>query len=97
MISTLDLYSCIQISRIDYEDKKEELQIVGTVTKIVPTVIDGNSHYYILLDNKNEIYDISVKENPSVILVEQGNKVTLTYTKSEGVNTNTANIKKIDN
>ena len=97
VISTLDLYSCIQISRIDYEDKKEELQIVGTVTKIVPTVIDGNSHYYILLDNKNEIYDISVKENPSVILVEQGNKVTLTYTKSEGVNTNTANIKKIDN
>lgn len=82
---------------ITVEDKKEELQIVGTVTKIVPTVIDGNSHYYILLDNKNEIYDISVKENPSVILVEQGNKVTLTYTKSEGVNTNTANIKKIDN
>ena len=82
---------------ITVEDKKEELQIVGTVTKIVPTVIDGNSHYYILLDNKYEIYDISVKENPSVILVEQGNKVTLTYTKSEGVNTNTANIKKIDN
>ncbi len=77
------------------EDKKEELQIVGTVTKIVPTVIDGNSHYYILLDNKNEIYDVSVKENPSVILVEQGNKITLTYTKSEGINT--ANIKKIDN
>ena len=24
VISTLDLYSCIQISRIDYEDKKEE-------------------------------------------------------------------------
>lgn len=82
---------------ITVEDKKEELQIVGTVTKIVPTVIDGNSHYYILLDNKNEIYDVSVKENPSVILVEQGNKVTLTYTKAEGVNTNTANIKKIDN
>lgn len=77
------------------EDKKEELQIAGTVTKIVSTVIDGNSHYYILLDNKNEIYDVSVKENPSVILVEQGNKITLTYTKSEGVNT--ANIKKIDN
>lgn len=77
------------------EDKKEELQIVGTITKIVPTVIDGNSHYYILLDNKNEIYDVSVKENPSVILVEQGNKITLTYTKSEGINT--ANIKKIDN
>lgn len=82
---------------ITVEDKKEELQIVGTVTKIVPMVIDGNSHYYILLDNKNEIYDVSVKENPSVILVEQGNKVTLTYTKAEGVNTNTANIKKIDN
>ncbi len=80
---------------ITVEDKKEELQIVGTVTKIVPTVIDGNSHYYILLDNKNEIYDVSVKENPSVILIEQGNKVTLTYTKSEGINT--ANIKKIDN
>lgn len=80
---------------ITVEDKKEELQIVGTVTKIVPTVIDGNSHYYILLDNKKEIYDVSVKENPSVILVEQGNTITLTYTKSEGVNT--ANIKKIDN
>lgn len=80
---------------ITVEDKKEELQIVGTVTKIVPMVIDGNSHYYILLDNKNEIYDVSVKENPSVILIEQGNKVTLTYTKSEGINT--ANIKKIDN
>ncbi len=80
---------------ITVEEQKEELQIVGTVTKIVPTVIDGNSHYYILLDNKKEIYDVSVKENPTVILVEQGNTITLTYTKAEGVNT--ANIKKIDN
>ncbi len=80
---------------ITVEEQKEELQIVGTVTKIVPTVIDGNSHYYILLDNKKEIYDVSVKENPTVILVEQGNTITLTYTKAEDVNT--ANIKKIDN
>ncbi len=80
---------------ITVEEQKEELQIVGTVTKIVPTVIDGNSHYYILLDNKKEIYDVSVKENPTIILVEQGNTITLTYTKAEDVNT--ANIKKIDN
>ena len=82
----------LKSSGITVEDKKEEYQITGTITKIVPTVIDGNSHYYILLDNKKEIYDVSVKENPSVILVEQGDAITLTYTKAEGINT--ANIKR---
>lgn len=66
------------------EKPKETKKVTGTITKIVPVVADGNSHYYVILDNKNVIYDVNVKNNPAIIMYETGSGITLEYSEGEG-------------
>lgn len=60
--------------------------ITGTITRIAQAVIDGNSHYYIVLDSSDDIYDIDVSDNLSVILVETGDTITFEYVKDKDRN-----------
>jgi hypothetical protein len=62
-------------------------KITGRITKIAEGVIDGNSHYFILLNNKNIIYDVNVADYLSIITYNVGDTITLTY--SEGADANT--------
>lgn len=75
--------------------KQQEIKtnsIKGTVSKITEAVIDGNSHYYILLDGSDKIFDVTVKNNISVIKCEQGSNVTIEYEDGQDV----YNVTKID-
>lgn len=74
-------------SGIVVEEEKPLSRMTGTITRIVPTVIDGNTHYYVFIDDKNTIYDVNVKNNPSIVLYETGVPITLEYTQGEGVMT----------
>ena len=44
------------------EDTREILSITAPITKIAQGVIDGNSHYYIMLEGSDDIFDVSVVE-----------------------------------
>lgn len=55
-------------------------QIKGTIKKIAEGVIDGNSHYYLLLTNSNEIFDVNVANLIEIIKYNVGDTITLTYT-----------------
>jgi hypothetical protein len=59
----------------------------GTIKKIAQSVIEGNSHYYILLNNRNEIFDVNVADFIGIIRYNEGDTITITY--SEGAETNT--------
>lgn len=61
--------------------------ITGSITKIAEAVIDGNSHYYIMLNNSNSIYDVIVSENIDIIKFNVNDTITLSY--SEGTNVHT--------
>lgn len=61
--------------------------ITGTITKIAEGVVDGNSHYYIMINGSNAIYDVSVVDYIDIIKYNVGDHVTLVY--SEGAKTNT--------
>jgi hypothetical protein len=62
-------------------------KITGIITKVAESVIDGNSHYYILLDTSDEIFDVSVAEYINIIKFNVGDMVTFTYSEGEEVNT----------
>lgn len=64
---------------ITTEKPAEKMTVSGKIQKIVPTVTDGNSHYYIILENSEAIYDVTVKDNPIVINYEAGEDITLQY------------------
>ena len=65
---------------------KEIKRVTGVITQIVPVVIDGNSHYYITLDNQSVIYDVNVKDNPKIITYAIGVPVTLNYSEEPNSN-----------
>ncbi|MDO5422913.1 MAG: CvpA family protein [Eubacteriales bacterium] len=64
-----------------------EKTITKKIAKVIPVVIDGNSHFYLVLDGSKEIFDVSVAEFPQAVLYEEGDKVTLEYAQGKGVQT----------
>ncbi len=62
-------------------EEAETKTVTGTIRKIAESVMDGNSHYYLLLDGSDTIYDVNVSENLSVILYNEGDSITLEYTE----------------
>lgn len=76
---------------ITKEPEKEEKDIKGKIEKIVPTVVGGNSHYYIVFEGNKTIFDINVVDNPQIIMYEVGDDISLTY--EEGDKTCNASIK----
>lgn len=54
---------------------------------MVDAVIDGNSHYYILLHTSEEIFDITLENNLNIIRYKEGDSITFTYT--QGITSNT--------
>ena len=53
--------------------------VSGVISKMVPIVMDGNTHYYVTLDNVNTMYDFPVATLPEIILYSVGDSITFTY------------------
>ncbi|MDY5847011.1 MAG: CvpA family protein [Bariatricus sp.] len=69
------------------KDEREVQDIQGKITKIAQAVIDGTSHYYVMIENSDDIFDISVVDYIDVIRYEIGDEVTIEYKKGEKTNT----------
>ena len=68
------------------QEKQEEKKISGTITKIIQTVVDGNSHFYITIDSSDAIFDVNVIENPEIIKYNTGDIIKLSYTENDKTN-----------
>lgn len=66
---------------------KDTKSITGTIEKIAEGVIDGNSHYYILLKESDAIFDVNVAEQLKIITYNVGDKITFSYEEGEDKNT----------
>ena len=71
-------------SSVSQENLKE---VTGVIERMAEAVVDGNSHYYLVLKGSDVIYDVSVADNLSIIRYQEGDRVTLEYTEGEAVNT----------
>lgn len=60
--------------------------ITGVITKIAEGVVDGNSHYYIMMSGSPAIFDVSVVDYINIIKYNVGDLITLTYSEGENVN-----------
>lgn len=65
-----------------------EQKITGKVTALASVVIDGNTHYYIMVDNNDVVYDVNMtrSEFAKLIKLAIGDTVTLTYVEGSGIN-----------
>ena len=69
------------------EDTREVLTVEGKITKIAQGVVDGNSHYYIMIEESDGIFDVSVVDHIDVIRFDVGDDVTIEYKEGEETNT----------
>ena len=54
--------------------------IQGVITKIMPVVVDGNSHMYFMLEGSSSIYDADVSKYVDIIRYEAGMNISIQYT-----------------
>lgn len=71
------------------EDSSNESQakietITGVITDIRPVVINGNSVYYIAVDGQATYYSISAADDETVVILNVGDTVKISYKTSEG-------------
>ncbi len=69
------------------EDTREIETVTANISRIVQGVIDGNSHYFVMLEGSDDIFDISIAEYISIIGYDVGDKVTIEYKAGEETNT----------
>lgn len=67
--------------------------IQGIITKLSQVVIEGNSHYYLMLDKSDDIFDINISECIDIIRYNIGDKITLNYNEDNNLN-HVLNIEK---
>lgn len=69
------------------EDTREIRTVTGAVTKIAQAVVEGNSHYYLMIEGSDEIFDVSVADYIDVIRYNVGDYVSIEYKEGEETNT----------
>lgn len=63
-------------------------KVTGIIEVIAPVVIEGNTHYYICLQGKDEIFDADVSEEKlhGIIRFQEGDRITLSFEEGYGLN-----------
>lgn len=56
----------------------------GTISLISPVVLDGNSHYYVMLNGGGTLYDCPVANVVDIVRFKEGDSVTLTVSGDNG-------------
>ena len=69
------------------EDVREVQTITAPITKIAQGVVEGNSHYYIMVEGSDDIFDVSVVDFIDIIRYNVGDEVTVEYKEGEKANT----------
>lgn len=69
------------------KDTREVLEIEGKITKIAQAVIEGTSHYYVMVEGSEDIFDVSVVDFIDIVRCEAGQKIKMEYKEDKRANT----------
>ena len=61
--------------------------ISGKIESVTPIVLDGNTHYYICLENQEDIFDVDLSDTSliSIIRYQPGDEITMEYIEGYGL------------
>ncbi len=72
--------------KAEEEDTREIEKVTAKISKIAQGVIDGNSHYYIMLEGREDIFDVSVVDYIDIIRYNVGDEITIEFKTGEESN-----------
>lgn len=61
----------------------EEKEAKGVISRMAQAVVEGNTHYYLMLENEDRIYDVPITDFLGIVKYDVGDAVTLTYIEGE--------------
>ena len=64
--------------------KKSDSTATGTISLISPVVLDGNSHYYVMLNGDDTLYDCPIATVTDIVRYKEGDTVTLNFASAGG-------------
>ena len=59
----------------------------GTIETMAPVVLEGNSHYYVVLSGSPLIYDVLVSDFPQIVRYKEGGQITMEYIAGDELQT----------
>lgn len=68
------------------EEKKETKTVSGKILRMTDAVVEGNSHFYLVLEGSDAIYDASITNVMDVVRYQIGDEITLEYEEGEKSN-----------
>ena len=69
----------LNTSGITAGNEGDSKTVTGTIQRIAQSVIDGNSHFYLVLNGRSEIFDIPVQDYLQIVTMQEGDTVTIEY------------------
>ena len=68
---------------ITQEDDLPQTEVSGTVAEIRSAVLEGNTYYFIRLEDEEVFYALSAAENPVAVILNVGDQVTIEHGVSQ--------------
>ena len=62
-----------------------EKTISGTIKRMAQGVVDGNTHFYVVLEESDLVFDIPIVDYMEIVKYDVGDKISLTYIESNPV------------
>lgn len=66
-------------------DPQETRKIKGVIQKIAQGVIEGNTHFYLVLENSELIFDVPLADFMEVLRYDEGDEISMEYSQGEPV------------
>ncbi len=63
---------------------KSDSSATGTISLISPVVLDGNSHYYVMLNGDDTLYDCPIATVTDIVRYKEGDTITLNFASNGG-------------
>ncbi len=63
---------------------KSDSSASGTISLISPVVLDGNSHYYVMLNGDDTLYDCPIATVTDIVRYKEGDSITLNFASGGG-------------
>lgn len=62
-----------------------EETISGTIKRMAQGVVDGNTHFYVVLEESDLIFDVPIVDYMEIVKYDVGDKITITYVEGDPV------------
>ena len=58
-------------------------EITGTIARIAQSVIEGNSHFYLVLEGQDLIFDVPITDFVEIVGYDVGDRISFEYLEGD--------------